>query len=80
MGSLLHTKRNFSFLLVFFLSLGAFLIQGCVPVYTGVPVIDAVNIAGGAIMVMSFTSEPDHSVCDERVLLTDVRFFVREFR
>ena len=31
-------------------------------------------------MVMSFTSEPDHSVCDERVLLTDVRFFVREFR
>lgn len=47
MGNLLHTKRNSSFLLVFFLSLGAFLIQRCVPVYTGVPVIDAVNITGG---------------------------------
>lgn len=31
-------------------------------------------------MVMSFKSEPDRSVYDERVLLTDVRFFAREFR
>ena len=31
-------------------------------------------------MVTSFISEPDHSVCDERVLLTDVRFFIYEFR
>lgn len=66
--------------MVFFLSLEAFLIQGCVPVYTGVAVINAVNSAGGAIMVMSFRSEPDHSVCDERVQLTDMRFFAREFR
>ena len=66
--------------MVFFLSLEAFLIQGCVPVYTGVAVINAVNSAGGAIMVISFKSEPDRSVCDVRLLLTDVRFFAREFR
>ncbi len=31
-------------------------------------------------MVMSFISELDHSVCDKRVVLTGVRFFIYEFR
>ena len=50
MTSLLPAKRSSSFLLVFLLILGSLANQSCVPIYTGVPVIDAANIGAGVVL------------------------------
>jgi hypothetical protein len=57
MRFLLQSERTSSFLLIALLFLSTLAIQACVPIYTGVPAIDAANVALGAIPVIASSSE-----------------------
>jgi len=73
MTSLLPAKRSSSSLLVFLLILISLANQGCVPIYTGVPVIDAANIAAGAVCLTIDTisnaldNDPDDADAEKNI-------------